>query len=277
VDGAKRSRTAQGVLAERTLLADMGVLSDAFARTMLSPSWTAFVGVVNHWPYRVRPWSVARAGLAVRVLWHDAQVAMALDAGIKQIAVIGAGYDSRAWRFCRDGVQFFELDDGTTQQDKVRRAPGPGPTYVEADLITQGAAEALIARGFDASRPALFVLEGVTMYLSEEVVRNQLGELARSSAVGSRIAVDFYPPPDAGTPRDRRQMGFQRLARAGSGEKLRLLVDRPEAVELVEASGWDVTEATSTRQAARALVSRTSGLPIEAVNEHKTLVAGLRS
>jgi methyltransferase (TIGR00027 family) len=191
---------------------------------------------------------------------------------VQNICCAYARYSGRA-----DGVQFFELDHGTTQQDKVRRAPGPGPTYVESDLTTEVAAEALIARGFEASRPGLFVLEGVTMYLSEEVVRNQLCALARSSAVGSRIAVDFYPPPDAGTWRDRRQMGFQRLARAGSGEKLRLLVDRSEAVELVEASGWEVTEATSLREAAGVLVSPESGLPIEAVSEHKTLVAGVRS
>ncbi|MBA2625656.1 MAG: class I SAM-dependent methyltransferase [Acidimicrobiia bacterium] len=50
----------------------------------------------------------------------------ALDAGIEQVAVIGAGYDRRAWRFHRDGVQFFELDHGATQQDKARRAPGRG-------------------------------------------------------------------------------------------------------------------------------------------------------
>jgi methyltransferase (TIGR00027 family) len=209
-------------------------------------------------------------------LWHDAQVVTALDRGIKQIAMVGAGYDSRAWRFRRDGVQFFELDHGATQQDKARRAPGPGPTYVEADLTTRSAAEALREHGLDASRPALFVVEGVTMYLSEEVVRTQLGELAHSSTVGSRIAVDFYPPPDAGTQRDRRQMGFQRVARAGSGEKLGLRVDRPQATELVEASGWDVTEATSLREAARALIVGESGLPVDSVNEHKALVAGLR-
>jgi methyltransferase (TIGR00027 family) len=277
VDGAKRSRTAQAVLAERTLLTDMGVLSDPFARTMLSPSWTVFVGVLKHLPAPVRPWSLARAGLAARVLWFDAQVAAALDAGTTQIAVIGAGYDSRAWRFRRDGVQFFELDHAATQQDKVRRAPGPGPKYVEADLMIQSAAEALLADGLDPSGPALFVLEGLTMYLPEEVVRSQLDGLARSSAVGSRIAADFAPPRDAGTSRDRRLMRVQRLARAGSGEKFDLLVDRPQAVDLFEASGWHVTEAMTLREAARALVPRASGLPIEAINEHKTLVAGVRS
>ena len=264
------------MLAERAVLADMGVLVDPFAREMLSPSWAAFVGVVQHWPGQKRPWSIARAGLAARVLWHDAQVVKALDAGIQQIAVIGAGYDSRAWRFRRDGVRFFELDHGATQRDKALRAPGPGPTYVEADLTAQIAAEALHERGLDASRRALFILEGVTMYLEESGVRNQLHELARSSAVGSRITLDFSPPPDAGTARDQRQLRLQRLARAGSGELLRLTVDRPHAAALVEASGWDVTEATGVRDAARALVPRASGLPIDAINEHRALVAGER-
>jgi hypothetical protein len=89
--------------------------------------------------------------------------------------------------------------------------------------------------------------------------------------------VDFYPPPDAGTSQDHRQMSYQRLARTGSGEDLRLLVDRPQATAIVEASGWVVTEAASMRDAARELVGRESGLPVDAVNEHKSLVAVVRS
>jgi methyltransferase (TIGR00027 family) len=263
-------------LAERALLTEMGVLSDPVARTMVSSPWTAFIWLVQHWPASRKPWSVTRAGLAARVLWHDAQLRSALDAGIGQIAVIGAGYDSRAWRFANDGVQFYELDHGTTQRDKMRRAPAEGPEYVEADLWTRGAAEALLDRGLDGARPALFILEGLTMYLSENVVRRQLGDLAGSSASGSRISLDFSPPPDAGTSRDRRQLSYQRLARTGSGEDLRLVVDRAQAAAIVEGSGWVVTEATSARDAARELVGRESGLPVDAVNEHKSLIAGVR-
>jgi O-methyltransferase involved in polyketide biosynthesis len=115
------------------------------------------------------------------------------------------------------------------------------------------------------------------MYLDEEVVRHQLGELARASAVGSWLAVDFHPPRQAGTSLNHRQNRLQRLAGSGSGETFELTIDRPEAVELVAASGWDVTEETSMREAARALVPRESGLPVDAVNEHKTLLAGSRS
>jgi methyltransferase (TIGR00027 family) len=277
VDVAERSRTAQGVLAERALLTEMGVLSDPVARTMVSPPWAAFIWFVQHWPSPKKPWSVARAGLAARVSWHDAQVTRAVDAGVAQIAVIGAGYDCRAWRFASKGVQFYELDHGATQRDKMRRAPADGPRFVEADLRTQSAAQALLDHGFDGSRPALFILEGLTMYLSEDVVRRQLSDLAESSARRSLVSVDFFPPPDAGTSQDRRQMGYQRVARAGSGEELKLLVHRRQAAAIVEASGWVVTEATSMRDAAREFVGRESGLPVDAVNEHKSLIAGVRS
>jgi methyltransferase (TIGR00027 family) len=262
------------VAAERALLAKMGVLSDPFARDMLTPSMAVTLGVVEHLPKQVQSRSVTLAGLAARFLWFDAQVTQALDAGIEQIAIIGAGYDSRAWRLRRDGVRFFELDHGETQQDKARRAPGPGPVYVEADLTAQSAAEALLKHGLDPSRPALFVVEGVTMYLEEEVVRFQFAELSKSSALGSRLAADFYPPRQAGTWGDRRQRLLQHLARAGSGEGFRLAVDRLQAVELVEASGWDINEVMSLMEAARTLVPSESGLPVEAINEHKTLVAG---
>ena len=122
----------------------------------------------------------------------------------------------------------------------------------------------------------LFVVEGVTMYLDEEIVREQLGGLGKSSAVGSRLAVDFYPPRAAGTSLNHRQNRLQRLARVGSAETLRLTIGRPEAVDLVAESGWKVIQETSLREAARSLVPTESGLPVDAVNEHKTLVAGLR-
>jgi methyltransferase (TIGR00027 family) len=244
---------------------------------MLSPAMASILGVVRRLPRRMRARSVTLAGLAARVLWFDAQVVAAMDAGVQQIAVIGAGYDSRAWRLRRDGVQFFELDHAATQQDKTRRAPGPGPVYVESDLTTQSAGEALLEHGLDASRPALFVVEGVTMYLDEAVVRFLLGDLATSCAIGSRLAADFYPPRDSGTSQNLRQLRLQRLARAGSHEGIRLTLDRSQAVELVEASGWEVTEETSLRKAACTLVPSESGLSVSAVNESKTLIAGVRS
>jgi methyltransferase (TIGR00027 family) len=192
------------VAAERAVLAGMG--DDHFARRMLTPSMRTIIWIVEHGPHRVRTRSATLAGLAARVLWFDAQVARALAAGIKQVAVIGAGYDSRAWRFRHDGVTFFELDRVATQRDKRHRAPRPDPVYVEPDLTTGDAARSLFDHGLDPSRPALFVIEGVTMYLGAEQLHRQLGLLAKMSAIESRIALDFYPPSDVGTARDHRQL-----------------------------------------------------------------------
>jgi methyltransferase (TIGR00027 family) len=277
VGGAKRSRTAQGVAAERALLTTMGVLDDPFAREILTPSMKLIVWALEHGPHRVQARSVTLAGLAARVRWFDTQIVKAIDAGIKQVAVIGAGYDSRAWRIWSGGVQFFELDHAATQQDKIRRAPQPGPAYVESDLTTEDAANSLLNNGFDASQPGLFVVEGVAMYLGEEVVRRQLQLLARMGTIESRLAIDFYPPSNVGTSQDHRQLRLQCLARRGSGESLHLALDCPQAVELVQESGWDVDEAITMRDAARKFVKRESGLPIDAVSEHKTLVAAVRS
>jgi methyltransferase (TIGR00027 family) len=190
--------------------------------------------------------------------------------------MIGAGYDSRPWRIRSNGVRFFELDHPATQQDKVRRAPQPSPAYVESDLTTEDAAKALLDYGLDASQPTHFILEGVTMYLREDVVRSQLELLGEMTAIGSRLAVDFYPPSSAGSARHRRQLHVQQLARSGSGESFRLALDRPEAVELVQESGWDIDEVMSLRDAANTLVPLESGLPTEAVSEHKTLIAAAR-
>jgi methyltransferase (TIGR00027 family) len=278
VTGPKRSRTAQGVAAQRALLTEMGVLDDPYARRMLGRSMAALYAVVRRRPHVVPTLPVTLAGFGARVLWHDERVCAALDAGVRQVAVVGAGYDSRPWRMRRDGVRFFELDDGTTQHDKREKAgrlPAPGPTYVEADLRDRTAAEALVDAGLDPAQPAVYVLEGLTMYLSEEVVRRQLAALAEVSATGSRLTTDFYPPR-AETEADRRRLRVQRLARAGSGETLKLGVDRARAVTLVEACGWHVEETLPARAAAQELVPRASGLPIDAVSEDGTFLAASR-
>jgi len=276
VDGVRRSRTAQGVAAERALLASKGILDDPFAREMLTPSMGAVVWVMERGPRQIWKRSVTLAGLAARVGWFDTQMVRALQGGIEQVAVIGAGYDSRPWRIRSTGVRFFELDHPATQRDKLRRAPQPGPVYVASDLTIDDAATSLRDHGLDGSRPAIFILEGVTMYLSEDVVRRQLRLLAKAGAVGSRLLVDFYPPWGAGTARQHRQLRLQQLARSGSGEPFRLALDRAEAVGLVQESGWSIGEVMSLRDAANTLVPCDSGLPTDAVSEHKTLIAAVR-
>ncbi len=273
--GERRSRTAQGVLAERALLHDMGVIDDPYARSMLRPAMAAVYRLARRWPDRVPTLRVTLAGLATRVAWHDAQVLSALDDGIRQVVIVGAGYDSRAWRLARDGVTWCEVDHPATQQDKIRRAPGPGPAFVPLGLRTGDVAEALRNHGLDPDQRAIFVLEGLTMYLDADTVRRLLTDLASATAPGSRLSTDVYPPPDAGSTLHQRQNRLQRLARAGSGEGLRLLLDRDAAVALVTDAGWEVTEVRGGADAPT-LVPVATDLPLDSVNPGKTLLAAQR-
>lgn len=269
----KPSRTAQAVAAERALLHDLGVLDDPDAASMLGPALGAVHGALAHLPRRTWSRSVTLAGLAGRVRWFDRAVIDAMRSGVGQVVTVGAGYDSRPWRLRHDGVRFFELDHPATQADKRRRAPGPGPVFVAADLTDDDISAALGRAGFDPSVPAMFVVEGVTMYLEESVVRRQLASLARLAAPRSQLAVDFYPSRRPDTAVQRRQLLLQRIARAGSSEGFRLGVDREDAASLVADSGWEVTAVVSARDAATALVAVHDGLPTSRVSADKTLVA----
>ncbi len=276
VSGARRSRSAQAVAVERAVLTDLGALDDPFAERMLDPAMAGILWGVRHVvPGALRRRSVTLAGLAARVRWHDDQVRAAMDDGIDQVVVVGAGYDSRAWRLARSRVRWLELDHPATQADKAARAPAGGPTFVPADLRQDGAVEALVAGGLSLDRPSIYVLEGLTMYLPEPAVRRLLRDLA-SVARGSRLSTDFYPPSGVGTGANRRQDRLQRLARGGSGEDLRLQIGLDDALDLVASEGWTVTDAQPTRDVARRLVPPATGLPIDAINPAKTLLAARR-
>lgn len=210
------SRTAQGVAAERALLDHLGVLDDPFAARMLDRTMDVVRRVACTLPAGTWRRSVTLAGLAGRVRWFDTQVLAAIDGGAVQVVTIGAGYDARPWRFATADVEFFEVDHPATQADKRRRAPAPGPTYVAADLRYDDVSRVLTdAGGLDVGRPAVFVLEGVTMYLDEGVVRRLLAATSELAAAGSSLVIDVHPSSAPTTSTQRRQLLLQRLARAG--------------------------------------------------------------
>jgi methyltransferase (TIGR00027 family) len=248
------------------------VIDDPYAIDLLEPSMRGLYEVARRWPRLIPTLEVTLAGLASRVRHHDAVLSAAIGDGVRQVVIVGAGFDTRAWRFAADGMQFFELDHPATQHEKVRRARVPGPTFVAADLTVDSAAAELRRTGLDVGQPTVSVVEGVTMYLAEEVVRRVFTDLAEISAPGSRLATDFYPPSSGSAVPHRRQRLVQRLARAGSGEGLRFVTDRAGAVDLVESCGWRVDRELDEDMVG-ALVPAGSGLPVDSVDRRKTLLS----
>jgi methyltransferase (TIGR00027 family) len=118
--------------------------------------------------------------------------------GIQQLVLLGAGYDSRPFRF-RDllgGVCMFEIDHPATQSRKQRmlsRAGKASPRnlrYVPVDFNKTSLRQALAEHEFMSQRRTLFLWEGVSYYLPQPVVEDVLDVVA-GCAAGSSIVFDY--------------------------------------------------------------------------------------
>ena len=132
--------------------------------------------------------------LCRRTAFFDRVVVRALDDGVRQVVVVGAGYDGRAMRFARPDVRFFEVDHPATQGDKLARIERlglstAGIAFVAADLTSDDVAERVLAAGLRTELASLFVIEGVVSYLTEEVLATTLSALRAVAGTGSLLAV----------------------------------------------------------------------------------------
>ncbi len=140
-------------------------------------------------------WPGVRTSGAARTLYIDRLLEAALAAGLRQVVVLGAGFDSRAWRLpAGKDVRFFEVDHPDTQARKrglLRALPAAaGVTFVAVDFGRDSLAEKLAAAGFSLATPSFFLWEGVTNYLSAEAVDATLRYCA-SAAPGSRVVFTY--------------------------------------------------------------------------------------
>ena len=140
--------------------------------------------------------------MTVRTRFIDDALARALAGGVTQVVILGAGLDSHAYR-CREilaRARVFEVDRPATQAFKRRRVEqvlGAAPenlSYVAADLGHEELAEVMSRHGCDPRRPTFVILEGVTMYLPEEVARATLRWVA-AHAPGSGVVFDHVYRP----------------------------------------------------------------------------------
>src|SRR5207244_1111225 len=120
------------------------------------------------------------AFILARTRFYDDLIQRGIDDGIRQIVIVGAGYDSRAWRLERPEVRFIEIDHPATQRRKRALAPSGGPEFVSADLAHEPIGDVLRRATLDADERAVFVCEGLTHYLNRDTVRALLGDIAHA-------------------------------------------------------------------------------------------------
>jgi methyltransferase (TIGR00027 family) len=182
---------------------------DPFARDLLSPAWRFFHRRLARRLERVGPARRQRAVaqfdiVALRVSAVDVALRTAVAEGARQIVLLGAGFDTRAFRLpALIGVDAFEVDHPATQAAKRARSSQMRPltkslTFVPVDFERDALAATLTRAGLRVDEPVVWVWEGVVMYLTDQALRRTLDDIARCSRPGSVLIANYHLPQPSG-------------------------------------------------------------------------------
>ena len=134
-------------------------------------------------------WPGVRSSVVARTRLIDDAMATALGDPIDQLVILGAGFDSRAYRLpCLRGITVFEVDHPDTQTAKRKvlertlSVPPKAVRFVAIDFNQQVLESVMAAAGYRESAPTFILWEGVTNYLTEAAVDTTLRWCARASS-----------------------------------------------------------------------------------------------
>ena len=136
--------------------------------------------------------------MALRTSAIDTAVRTAIVQGARQLVILGAGYDGRAWRMDElAGLRVFEVDHPATQGEKRARVTALGAskgdvTFVAIDFERERLDAMLERAGHDRAVPTCWIWEGVVMYLTHDAMRATLADIAARSARGSTLIVNYH-------------------------------------------------------------------------------------
>ncbi|MFE5007819.1 class I SAM-dependent methyltransferase [Streptomyces sp. NPDC056696] len=143
---------------------------------------------------RRRRFGVA-SSIIIRTKFLDDLLERATEAGIRQVVLLGAGMDSRAFRMSWPAAtRLFEVDTAEPLGFKASvlrqegAVPGCERITVAADLREDWPG-ALAAAGHDPALPTVWIAEGLLIYLSEDAVDLLLARVGGLSATGSRMGL----------------------------------------------------------------------------------------
>ena len=200
-------------------------------------------------------WPGPRAGVVTRTRLID-DIANARLPDVTQVILLGAGFDSRAYRLpAMQSRVTFEVDHPSTQAVKrrvVRRAVGLAPNvrFVPVEFGRDDLADALTRAGHHPDEQTLVIWEGVTNYLTADAVAATFGTIASVVASGSPVVFTYI---------DRRMLdgtlSFDGASESAEhvrrvGEPYTFGFDPTELSEYLALSGFEMLRDTSVADAA---------------------------
>lgn len=138
--------------------------------------------------------------LVARIRYIDERVSDGVRSGFGQMVIIGAGYDTRAYRIrgVSEKLMVFEVDHPVTQRvktDVIREIFGDLPAHVAYVPMVFGEDrldEKLFEAGYDSMQKTLFIAEGLLMYIPPPAVDGLLAFIRSNSAAGSSLVADVF-------------------------------------------------------------------------------------
>jgi methyltransferase (TIGR00027 family) len=195
-----------------------------------------------------RPWIRGlRLFLAVRSRFAEDELALAVQQGVRQYVVLGAGLDTFACRNPFADLRVFEVDHPDTQAWKRERlhhtriAIPDSLLFAPVDFERDTLAHGLAAAGFHSDQPAFFSWLGVVPYLTRDAACTTLRFIA-GLPPGSGVAFDYTIPRESMSELERQAFDAlaERVARAG--EPFRLFFDPEQLAADLRTLGFTAIE-----------------------------------
>jgi methyltransferase (TIGR00027 family) len=182
-----------------------------------------------------------RAHIAVRTRFYDDYLRTACAQGCRQVVLLAAGLDTRAFRLdWPDGVRLFEIDlpEVLSFKDAVlteqHATPRCARMTVSIDLREEWPV-ALTDAGFDVDLPSAWTAEGLLAYLSDDEAVRLLADVSDLSSPESHLALETARVVDDATLSHARDLpAFDQITTMWKGGL------QQDAADWLEQHGWRV-------------------------------------
>jgi methyltransferase (TIGR00027 family) len=206
--------------------------------------------------------------MAARSRYAEDQLQARVTEGLTQFVILGAGFDTFAYRNPYPNLHVFEIDHPATQELKRTQLTRAGIaipstlTYIPLNFETQTLADGLQAAGFNFEAPAFFSWLGVTLYLSRPSIQ-AVFQCVANLPRGSGLVFDYGVAPDTLTVRQRIAFNYMAERVAKAGEPWQTFFNPIDLDQTLQALGYSKIEDLDGPEINRRyFANRTDGLMV---------------
>lgn len=188
--------------------------------------------------------------------------------GVTQYVILGAGFDTFAFRRPDLGLNVFEVDLAATidlKRERLAEADMACPDslrFVPFDFEKGDLRTELVAAGFDPAGAAFFNWMGVTYYLTRNAIVDNLARLAEIGGAGSEVVLDYLIAEEC-VPAEDRALFAALMAFVGKrGEPMISRFDPAEAATVLDPRDlWEVVRNESPAEHRRRYLGERTDVP----------------